>query len=217
MIRGLLLHPTACWRWDVSWSWLHTTAPDGGRFVPGQLPVPYHFFVPLGRKPPATRHHPPAQEEPMAVQPRPAVTLRTVTPADLPLVIPLLSLLDQPGTPPMPLAQAEALLGRMAQYPDYQFYVAEYDGRAVGIYALLIMDHLSHRGMPIGIVESVAVADDVRGQGIGRQLMRHAMAQCRAKGCYKLALSSNRMRTEAHAFYDSLGFKRHGVSFVVEL
>ena len=43
------------------------------------------------------------------------------------------------------------------------------------------------------------------------------MALSRAAGCYKLALSSNIRFERAHAFYDKLGFQRHGYSFVVEL
>ena len=45
--------------------------------------------------------------------------------------------------------------------------------------------------------------------------MEHAREQCRAAGCYKMALSSNLKREGAHAFYDSLGFERHGYSFVI--
>ncbi|MBV1733821.1 MAG: GNAT family N-acetyltransferase, partial [Hydrogenophaga sp.] len=55
-----------------------------------------------------------------------------------------------------------------------------------------------------------------QGKGIGRQLMAHAIEQARAAGCYKLALSSNAKRQAAHAFYESLGFQRHGLSFVIE-
>jgi GNAT superfamily N-acetyltransferase len=48
-------------------------------------------------------------------------------------------------------------------------------------------------------------------------MVRQAIELCRDKGCYKLALSSNSRRSRAHAFYESLGFKRHGYSFVAEL
>ena len=46
-------------------------------------------------------------------------------------------------------------------------------------------------------------------------MMAHAREQCRAAGCYKLALSSNLCREAAHLFYESLGFERHGYSFVI--
>ena len=48
-------------------------------------------------------------------------------------------------------------------------------------------------------------------------MMQFALDLCRAKGCYKLMLSSNAKREHAHAFYESLGFERHGFSFRVNL
>jgi GNAT superfamily N-acetyltransferase len=48
-------------------------------------------------------------------------------------------------------------------------------------------------------------------------MMQHAMQIAAEHGCYKLALTSNVRREGAHAFYDRLGFERHGVSFVVAL
>jgi GNAT superfamily N-acetyltransferase len=50
---------------------------------------------------------------------------------------------------------------------------------------------------------------------VGRAMMAHAIEQCRKAGCYKLALSSNLKREDAHRFYESLGFERHGYSFVI--
>ena len=47
-------------------------------------------------------------------------------------------------------------------------------------------------------------------------LLADTAQHARAWGCYKLALSSNRRRERAHAFYESLGFERHGVSFVID-
>ena len=48
-------------------------------------------------------------------------------------------------------------------------------------------------------------------------MMQVAMEQCRAAGCYKLSLSTNLRRKEAHAFYESLGFQKHDYSYSVEL
>jgi GNAT superfamily N-acetyltransferase len=46
-------------------------------------------------------------------------------------------------------------------------------------------------------------------------MMEHALAECRIRGCYKTSLSANLKREPAHAFYESLGFERHGYSFRV--
>jgi GNAT superfamily N-acetyltransferase len=105
----------------------------------------------------------------------------------------------------------------MCSYPDYTLLVC-LDGRGIaGSLALLIMDNLAHRGARSAIVEDVVVDPGRHGLGIGTALMRDAMARAAAKGCYKLVLSSNAKRTRAHAFYDGLGFRRHGVSFWVDL
>lgn len=95
--------------------------------------------------------------------------------------------------------------------------VAEQAGRPVGTLTLFLLPLLAHRGAPEALVEDVAVHPDAQGTGVGRALMHEAMRRARVAGCYKLALSSNAKRTAAHAFYDRLGFRRHGVSFVVSL
>jgi GNAT superfamily N-acetyltransferase len=112
-------------------------------------------------------------------------------------------------------AQAREHWQRFRQYPDYRLFVAVLDGRVVGTFALLIMDNLAHRGARSAVVEDVAVRLDLQGQGIGRRMMEFARERCREAGCYKMALSSNLKRGPAHAFYDSLGFERHGYSFVI--
>jgi GNAT superfamily N-acetyltransferase len=97
--------------------------------------------------------------------------------------------------------------------PGYRLHLAELDGIPVGTFALLIMPNLGHCGSPSGVLEDIVVDSGYQGRGIGRHLVAHAIALCRAAGCYKLALSSNLVRTGAHAFYDRLGFERHGYSF----
>lgn len=112
---------------------------------------------------------------------------------------------------------AGAVFKRFAGYPWYRLYVVEMEGEVVGTYALLIMDNLANGGAPSGIVEDVAVAMKAQRQGIGRAMMEHAMAECRRQGCYKMSLSSNEIRIEAHKFYESLGFVRHGFSFRIDI
>jgi len=104
-----------------------------------------------------------------------------------------------------------------AKYPNYRVYVAVLGDEIVGTYELLIMDNLAKRGQPSGVVEDVAVSPQFQGLGIGRALMQHAREQCQRAGCYKFVLSSNTRREAAHKFYDSLGLKRHGFSFLAEI
>lgn len=145
----------------------------------------------------------------------PLLTIRQATEADLPAV---LALYAQPGVDDgktLPIEQAQAVLTEFARYPNYRLFVACDGSDVVGTFALLVMHNLAHCGAPSAIAEDVVVTHQRRGQGIGRQLMAHAMAEAARAGCYKLALSSNGKRDGAHAFYDGLGFERHGLSFVI--
>lgn len=144
-----------------------------------------------------------------------SVSCRVATKADLSEVLRLYAQPDLDDGTALPLAEAERIFERMARYPDYKIHVAVCDARIVGTFSLLIMDNLGHLGAPSGIIEDVAVDPAWHGRGIGKLMMRHALALCGEKGCYKAALSSNLKRERAHAFYESLGFERHGYSFRV--
>lgn len=113
------------------------------------------------------------------------------------------------------VAQARAQLEKFKQYPYYRVFVATLGTRIVGTYEFMLMDNLAKAGAATAIVEDVAVAPDVHKQGIGRAMMQHARHLARQHGAYKLMLSSNLRREDAHRFYDALGFTRHGYSFLV--
>jgi GNAT superfamily N-acetyltransferase len=143
--------------------------------------------------------------------------VRKASAADIAAVLGLYAQPDLDDGNVLPVDQAVALFERFGRYPDYTLYVAEQDYEIVGSFALLVMDNLGHLGSPSGIVEDVVVAPARQGNGIGQAMMRFALERCREKGCYKLMLSSNAKRARAHAFYESLGYERHGYSFRVDL
>lgn len=132
----------------------------------------------------------------------------------------ILKLYDQPDMTAgetMSLEQAVAIYRKTQQYPDYKFYVAETENNVImGSFGLLIMDRLDHAGDTSGVLTGVVVHPDYHRQGIGKQLMQYAMQKCCEANCYKMILSSNIKRVEAHEFYRALGFKEHGLSFLVE-
>jgi GNAT superfamily N-acetyltransferase len=148
---------------------------------------------------------------------RAAVEVRAATEADLPAILALYGqpALDDGKT--LEAGEARSIFARFAAYPDYRLYVARIGAEVVGTFALLIMHNLGHLGAPSAIVEDVAVAPEWQSRGVGRVMMEFAMQRSREARCYKLALSSNRKRTKAHRFYEALGFRRHGYSYVVGL
>lgn len=144
------------------------------------------------------------------------IQIRQAIKEDLPQILNLYAEVLDKGEV-LSLEQAETLFSKMATYPNYKVYIAETESTIIGTFALLIMDNLAHLGTPSAVVEDVVVADNYQGKGIGKTMMIFAMEKCKEAGCYKLVLSSNLKRTEAHAFYESLAFEKHGFSFRADL
>jgi GNAT superfamily N-acetyltransferase len=146
-----------------------------------------------------------------------SISVRQASEDDLSSVLALYAQPDIDDGHVLDIASARAILRRFAEYPDYRLFVALQDGIVIGSFALLVMHNLGHLGAPSAVVEDVVVGPAQQGQGVGKEMMRHALAEARKRGCYKLALSSNMKRDRAHAFYEAMGFRRHGFSFLVEL
>jgi GNAT superfamily N-acetyltransferase len=144
------------------------------------------------------------------------LTIREIKLADLPAVLALYAQLGEDDGRVLSVKEAEQIYRRMGNYPDYRVYLAEQNSLALGTFALLIMDNLGHLGARSAILEDVVVDSSCRGQGIGKQMMDFARRLCLDKGCYKMTFSSNRKREAAHRFYQSLGFRQHGISFYID-
>ena len=146
------------------------------------------------------------------------IDIHEATAADLDDLLFLYHQLGEDDGNVLDLDKARRIFARIRNYPDYHLYLArDPGGRAVGTFALLIMDNLGHCGARSAVVEDVVVASDCRGCGIGSEMMAFAAMLSRAAGCYKITLSSNRNREGAHRFYESLGFTRHGYSYLLSL
>jgi GNAT superfamily N-acetyltransferase len=148
------------------------------------------------------------------------VLIRQATVDDLPDILSLYAQPDMDDNKVVSVENAKELFDQFSQYPYYHLYVAYYpnaDNKIVGTFALLVMHNIGHQGSPSAIVEDVVVSSLHQSQTIGSEMMVHAMVLARQAGCYKLVLSSNQKRHRAHAFYESLGFEKHGYSFQIKL
>ncbi|HEX2946118.1 MAG TPA: GNAT family N-acetyltransferase [Clostridia bacterium] len=145
------------------------------------------------------------------------IVIRKAEKSDLAGILSLYGQLETDNCEVLDINAAESIYDKMGKYPDYSIYVAELDGKLAGTFALAVMDNIGHMGAPSGLVEDVAVASDLQRNGIGKRMMEEAIRICKAKGCYKVMLSSNMKREGAHRFYESIGFKKHGYSFYTEV
>lgn len=105
----------------------------------------------------------------------------------------------------------------MAADPNQCLAVAEQGGAVVGTLQLSFLPGLSYRGAWRGQVEGVRIAAGLRSQGLGARMLAWAVAQCRARGCRMVQLTTNAARTDAHRFYERIGFSRSHIGFKMEL
>ena len=95
--------------------------------------------------------------------------------------------------------------------------VAEADGSIVATYQLTFISGLSLRATRRAQLESVRVASDLRGHGLGAQLIADAERRARAAGCRLMQLTMNTSRTDAHRFYVANGFTASHTGFKRDL
>jgi GNAT superfamily N-acetyltransferase len=138
--------------------------------------------------------------------------LRAAVPADCDDVA---SLLGQLGYP-CDYAEAAARIMALAQDPRQALLVAVDRGAVRGLLALHAMYSLA-RGADVVRITALVVADEARGRGIGRLLLREAERLARAGDAERLEISSGSHRTEAHAFFRGCGFAESGLRFVKSL
>ena len=98
-----------------------------------------------------------------------------------------------------------------------QLFVAELAGEVVGTFQILFNRTLTGRGSLSMIIEAVQTREDMRGRGIGAQMIRHAVEEAKRRDCRLVQLSSNMARVDAHRFYERLGFSRSHFSFKMKL
>jgi len=107
----------------------------------------------------------------------------------------------------------EAALAAIQSTPGNDVLVAELDGVVMGMCQLVMFRHLQGGGGLCAEIESMHVHPDIRSRGIGGQLVAAAVAAARRAGCYRIQLTSNAARTDAHRFYVRHGFESSHVGF----
>jgi ribosomal protein S18 acetylase RimI-like enzyme len=98
-----------------------------------------------------------------------------------------------------------------------ELIVAENDGVVVGTLQITFTPSISFQGGKRATVESVRVDTKYRGQGIGRELMLFAIGRAREEKCISMQLTTNAERTDAHRFYENLGFKKSHLGMKLSL
>jgi GNAT superfamily N-acetyltransferase len=101
--------------------------------------------------------------------------------------------------------------------PAHLLVVMERDGTVIGTQHLMFLPGLSYKGATRMQIEEVRISSSERGGGLGTQLIEWAIEHARERGCLLVQLTSNAARTDAHRFYQRLGFEQSHAGFKLKL
>ncbi|MFF4455637.1 GNAT family N-acetyltransferase [Streptomyces goshikiensis] len=149
----------------------------------------------------------------------PELSIRPATEDDLPAIVAMLA--DDPlgatRESPDDLTPYAAALKRLVEDPHQHVVVAVRGDRVVGTLQLTIVLGLSRKGATRSIIEGVRVHADERGSGLGTRFVEWAVDQSRRENCQLVQLTSDVTRTDAHRFYERLGFTASHIGFKLQL
>jgi len=91
-------------------------------------------------------------------------------------------------------------------------FSTEINGKEIGRAFLYILYNDLHKE-PFGFLEDVYIDEDLRGQGIGTQLLNEVIEEAKRSRCYKMVATSRHSRLKVHKLYEHLGFKNQGIEF----
>ena len=147
----------------------------------------------------------------------PDLIFRRATEADLPAIIGLLAddILGSSREATGPESYPQYLNAfRVIDADTNQFLVVVDDGTGiVGTLQLTFIPGLARGGLKRGQIEAVRVASNRRGDGIGEAMFDWAFKKCRFEQCGIVQLTTDRSRTDAHRFYDRLGFEPSHIGY----
>lgn len=95
--------------------------------------------------------------------------------------------------------------------------VVESGGQIAGTLQLTFIAGLSRGGLKRGLIEAVRIARDRRGEKIGKAMIAWAIEKCRHESCGIVQLTTDKSRTDAHRFYDRLGFEPSHIGYKMML
>lgn len=94
----------------------------------------------------------------------------------------------------------------------HHFFCAEENGCVLGFCSVIFKNSLWQQGI-LAHINELVVDESARGHGIGTQLLENAIGMAARCGAARVELDSAFHRTEAHSFYQKLGFENRAFLF----
>jgi GNAT superfamily N-acetyltransferase len=137
------------------------------------------------------------------------IAIREIGPTDISACRLLLSQLGYDLT----LQEVKRRYDAIREKQDHAVFVGEQDGQVVAL--LHIYERPAFDKPPEVIVQALVVDQNWRGMGIGKSMMKIAERWALDRRFSSIALTSSVSRSDAHAFYNSIGYKVEATSHLL--
>ena len=139
------------------------------------------------------------------------IVFRTALLADVPAIVALLAdddLGSQREIIGTPLDQRYVDAFQALEADANQRLVVVADGNEIiGTLQLSFIPGIARMGSWRGQIEAVRIAAHRRDSGLGQKMFEWAISECKSRGCNLVQLTTDKSRSDAHRFYEKLGFK----------
>jgi len=139
------------------------------------------------------------------------IVFRTALLADVPAIVALLAD-DELGSQreiigtPLDQRYVDAFQAIEADVNQRLVVVADAD-EIIGTMQISFIPGIARMGSWRGQIEAVRIAAHRRDSGLGHKMFEWAISECRSRGCSLVQLTTDKSRSDAHRFYEKLGFK----------
>ena len=134
------------------------------------------------------------------------LSIRKATPADVPLILDLIRGLAEYEREPNAVVATEQDLLRdgFGPEPKYRCLIAELDAKPAG-FAFFFFNYSTWLGRPGLYLEDLFVWPEMRGKGIGKELLKRLAQIAVEENCYGMRWQVLEWNEPAIKFYDTLG------------
>jgi GNAT superfamily N-acetyltransferase len=138
--------------------------------------------------------------------------VRPAEPGDMPALAELMTQLGYPTRPSEMEMRMEVILANK----NYATFVAVSNGKVCGMIGIFIRYSYEYNSLSAMIL-ALVVSEGMRGRGVGQALIAAAEKHLAQKNIQRVAVNARFERTQAHAFYEKLGYRKNGFRLVKEL
>ncbi|KJD33865.1 GNAT family acetyltransferase [Tamlana nanhaiensis] len=117
---------------------------------------------------------------------------------------------------PLPKAYLDAFYKINEDSNQELIVVVNKSNEIIGTLQLTFIQYLNRLGSLRSQIESVRIKRNYRGKGLGKTMFKWAINRSKEKGAILVQLTSDKKRTEAIKFYESLGFSASHEGFKLQ-